>query len=109
MESDAHELRMFFRQFIDKPLGQGLSRQKRAAGAAQVFHREIVEVDYRIGLGPQADLSRIFEGVVPGRDLQLAIVITAKFVAARLRPDLVPDAGRDLEIRPGKLNTPAVD
>src|SRR5436309_15424139 len=106
MESDAHEFRMFFRQFIDEPLGRALSWQKRVAGAAQVFHREVVEVDYRIGLGPQADLSRIFEGVVPGGDLQLAIVITAKFVAARLHPDFEPDAGLDLEIRPRKMTPP---
>src|SRR3989442_6358555 len=92
MESDAHQLGMFFLQFIYKSLCQCLSRRRHAASAAQVFHREVVEIDHRIGFGPQANPSCVPEGAVLGRDFQLAVVIATELVSARLDSDFVPDA-----------------
>src|SRR6266436_8158519 len=67
------------------------------------LHYQVIEIGYGVSRAPEADLARVFEGVVRRFDLFLAVVITDDFVADALDLELVPLPGGDLEVRAREL------
>src|SRR5207244_1141889 len=61
----------------------------------QGSHGEVVEVGDRVGLGPQADLAGLGEGLVLGIDDLLAVPVDLEVVPAGLGAQLVPGAAAD--------------
>src|SRR5438034_7642359 len=81
----------------------------RISGSSPGYYLQIIEISNRIGLSPQTDLAGIFERVVRCFDLLRAVVVTNELVAHSLHAQLVPFAGRDLEIRSRELTAAAVN
>src|SRR6266581_1107776 len=70
---------------------------------------EVVEHRHAVGLRPDAHLAGILErAVIPIKGL-LAVKGDAEVSAGKVRPDRVPDIGRDLHIGPLLLSTSTVD
>src|SRR5436190_3844497 len=57
---------------------------------------EVVEVDHRVGLGPDADLARLRERLVGGLEHFLAVEGDHEAIALGLDLVVVPDPGLDL-------------
>src|SRR5262249_38994880 len=70
---------------------------------------QVVELDDRVGLGPAPELARVGEGLVVSVDDLLAVEEDLKVIALCVDRELVPLAGRDLAVPPGKLPPVSLD
>ena len=70
---------------------------------------QVVEVGHGVSFCPEADLACILERVIRGLDLFVAVVIAGDLAACDFNSQLVPLAGRDLQIRAGELAPSPID
>src|SRR5215831_11782476 len=80
------------------------SRPRLLGGGGQ-----IVELDDRIGLGPDPELARVGEGLVVGIDDLLSVIEDLEVVALRLDGELVPLPRGNLPVPAGELPPIAFD
>src|SRR5581483_1283906 len=71
--------------------------------------RQVVELHDRVGLGPDSELPRVFEGVVLRVDDLGAVEEDLDVIADHLHRELVPDAGCDLAVPAFEPDPPALD
>src|SRR5262249_19359822 len=76
---------------------------------SQRLHGQGVEVDVGAPLGPHADLAWVGEGGVVRLDDLLAVEAHLEVVALGIHAERMPDAGRDLAVPAGELDSAAFD